>query len=182
MAVTIRRATLDDLEDLLDLREAVAGEGTWIGAQLPLDRDGDRAKHRSTIEVQEDGTTAVFLVAEDEGRVVGSLAVLTRVGIGDLGMNLAASHRGRGVGTALLDAAIVWARAAGLHKVELEHWPWNHRARALYERCGFVEEGYRRRQYRRKDGSLWDSVLMGLVLDHDAPGHAERAGEPPVRG
>ena len=182
MAVTIRRATQDDLEDLLDLREAVAGEGTWIGAQLPLDRDGDRAKHRTTIEVTEQhGPGAVFLVAELDARLVGSLSMHVGVGIAGLGMNVADGHRGQGIGSALLQAALDWAGSVGVHKVELEHWPWNHRARALYERFGFVEEGYRRRQYRRKDGSLWDSVLMGLVLDHDAPGHAERAGEPPIR-
>jgi putative acetyltransferase len=180
MAVPIRRATLDDLEDLLDLREAVAMEGVWIGAQAPLDREGDRAKHLDTIERQADGTSAVFLVAEIDGALVGSLVVLTRVGIGDLGMNVADGHRGRGIGAALLEEALTWAREAGVHKVELEHWPWNHRARALYERFGFVEEGYRRRQYRRKDGALWDSVLMGLVLDEEAPGHEPRAAEPPI--
>lgn len=179
MPVTIRRATLGDVEDILDLREAVAGEGVWIGAELPLDRDGDRVKHRTTIQAQDEGA-AVFLVAEVDGRLVGSLALLTGAGVGDLGMNIADGHRGKGVGAALLDASVAWARTAGLHKVELEHWPWNHRARALYERFGFVEEGYRRRQYRRKDGSLWDSVLMGLVLDHDAPGHPVRAADPPI--
>jgi hypothetical protein len=44
-----------------------------------------------------------------------------------------------------------------------------------------VEEGYRRRQYRRKDGALWDSVVMGLVLDDESPGHPERAAEPSAR-
>jgi RimJ/RimL family protein N-acetyltransferase len=180
MAVTIRRATLDDLEPLLDLREAVAREGVWIGAQLPLDREGDHARHLATIDVQRDGTSAVMLVAEVDGALVGSLSMQNPIGIAHLGMNVADGHRGQGIGSALVQAALDWARSAGAHKVELEHWPWNHRAQALYERYGFVEEGYRRRQYRRKDGSLWDSVVMGLVLDHDAPGHAERASEPPV--
>jgi RimJ/RimL family protein N-acetyltransferase len=180
MGVTIRNATLDDLEDLLDLREAVAGEGIWIAAELPLDRDGDLVKHRTTVETQADGSSALFLVAEADGSLVGSLVVLRHVGVGDLGMNIASAHRGLGIGSALLEAAVTWSRSAGLHKLQLEHWPWNHGARALYERAGFVEEGYRPRQYRRKSGALWDSVLMGLVLDHDAPGHPERASEPPA--
>ncbi len=179
MAVTIRTGKTDDLEALLDLREAVAGEGIWIAAEMPIDREGDRRKHRETIE-SEDGSR-VMLVAELDGTLVGSLAMLTARGVGDLGMNVASGHRGAGIGAALLGEATDWARAAGVHKVELEHWPWNHGARALYERFGFVEEGYRRRQYRRKDGALWDSVLLGLVLDEDAPGHPERASEPPRR-
>ena len=180
MAVTIRRATRDDLEGLLDLREAVAGEGVWIGAQVPLDREGDRARHLDTIERQDDGTSGVLLVAELDGTMVGSLSMHARIGIAGLGMQVADGHRGQGIGAALVAEAIEWASGAGVHKVELECWPWNRRARTLYERFGFVEEGYRRRQYRRKDGSLWDSVVMGLVLDEDAPGHDERASEPPI--
>ncbi|HSP05450.1 MAG TPA: GNAT family N-acetyltransferase [Acidimicrobiales bacterium] len=180
MAVTIRRATRDDLDALLDLREAVAGEGVWIGAQVPLDREGDRARHLDTIERQDDGTSGVFLVAELDGVMVGSLSAQARIGIAGLGMQVADGHRGQGIGAALVAEAIEWARSASVHKVELECWPWNRRARALYERFGFVEEGYRRRQYRRKDGALWDSVVMGLVLDEDAPGHDERATEPPT--
>jgi len=30
--------------------------------------------------------------------------------------------------------------------------------------CGFVEEGHRVKHYRRADGELWDSLIMGLPL------------------
>lgn len=177
MAVTVRRATIDDLDALIELRRHVATEGVWIGAEVPLDEAGDRANFARTIA---DGDGAVMLVAVDEaGRLVGSLSMQNPIGIAHLGMNVADGHRGQGIGAALLTAGIEWARAAGAHKIDLDHWPWNHAARALYERFGFVEEGYHRRHYRRKDGSLWDAVTMGLVLDHDAPGHEERADRPP---
>ncbi|HEX4902363.1 MAG TPA: GNAT family N-acetyltransferase [Acidimicrobiales bacterium] len=180
MAVTIRRATLDDLDVLMELRAEVAAEGVWIGAELPLDVEGDRTRFAATIEAQADGCTDVMYVAElDDGRVVGNLSMHQRAGIATLGMNVSLHHRGAGIGVALMAAAVEWARRTGAHKVELERWPWNEPARRLYERFGFVEEGYRRRQYRRKDGSLWDSVLMGLVLDHEAPGHEIRPAEPP---
>lgn len=55
-------------------------------------------------------------------------------------------------------------QAAQLHKVELEVWPDNERAIALYASYGFEIEGLRREHYRRKDGSLRSSVLMGLLL------------------
>jgi RimJ/RimL family protein N-acetyltransferase len=176
MAVTIRRATLDDLDVILQLRADVAREGIWIGAEHPLDEAGDRAKFTTTIE---DGETAVLFVAVDDGVVVGNISVINPIGIAHVGMNLDPEHRGQGIGGRLMEVAIEWARAHGAHKMDLDHWPWNHRARALYERFGFVEEGYHRRHYRRKDGSLWDAVTMGLVLDHDAPGHEHRASDPP---
>lgn len=176
MTVTVRRATLDDLDELIALRVEVAREGVWIGAELPLDEEGDRAKFTATIE---DGEDAVMFVAVLDGAIVGNLGLINPVGIANLGMNVAAGHRGEGIGVALMEAAIEWARSVGAHKIDLDLWPWNHRARALYERFGFVEEGYRRRHWRRKDGSLWDAVTMGLVLDDEAPGHAVRQAEPP---
>lgn len=177
MAVTIRRATLEDLDDLIALRVEVAREGVWIGAELPLDEAGDREKFTATIQ---DGESSVLFVAvADDGTIVGNLALVNPVGIANLGMNVADGHRGEGIGVALMEAAVVWAREAGAHKVDLDLWPWNHRARALYERFGFVEEGYRRRHWRRKDGSLWDAVTMGLVLDHESPGHEVWQTEPP---
>lgn len=181
MTFTVRRATLDDVDAMIDLRTAVAREGVWIGAELPLDEAGDRAKFTQTIADMTAGELALMLVAELDGAIVGQLTMHAPIGIAHLGMNIAGDHRGQGLGAAMLADGIEWAREIGAHKVDLECWPWNRAAIALYERFGFVEEGYRRRQYRRKDGSLWDSVVMGLVLDHDAPGHDVRAGEPPRR-
>ena len=65
-------------------------------------------------------------------------------------MSLLAEVRGRGCGRALLQAAIDHARGAQVHKVELEVWPDNERAIALYERFGFEVEGIRRDHYRRQ--------------------------------
>ena len=78
--------------------------------------------------------------------------------------------RGRGVGNALLAAAVDWARAAGAHKVSLQMWPHNEAARRLYEKFGFEEEGYLRRHYRRRSGEIWDAVVMGLLLDASPSG------------
>jgi RimJ/RimL family protein N-acetyltransferase len=75
----------------------------------------------------------------------------------------------------MLAAVIGWARHRGAHKVLLEVWPTNARAIGLYEKFGFVVEGRHPRHWRRNDGSLWDSLSMGLVLDTDAPGGPEPA-------
>jgi L-phenylalanine/L-methionine N-acetyltransferase len=80
------------------------------------------------------------LVAVSGGEIVGSLAVFAvRFGVGDLGMVVAQPWRGRGVGSALVGAAIEMARQEGLHKLSLEVFPHNEAAIALYRKFGFVE-------------------------------------------
>jgi RimJ/RimL family protein N-acetyltransferase len=79
-------------------------------------------------------------------------------------MMVAAGWRGRGVGAALVAAAIDWARARDLHKLTLGVFPHNQAAIALYRKAGFVEEGRRVRHIRRASGELWDLIEMGLLL------------------
>jgi RimJ/RimL family protein N-acetyltransferase len=157
----VRRARDQDLDRLVSLFAEVAAEGRWIGAELPLDRER-RRRHFSEAMHDE---RAILLVAEVDGRIVGQLDMeLARYGVADLGMLVAQGWRGQGLGTALLRAGIDWARDAGAHKVALQVWPHNRAAIALYEKLGFQHEGLLRRHYRRRNGELWDAVVMGLQL------------------
>jgi RimJ/RimL family protein N-acetyltransferase len=63
-----------------------------------------------------------------------------------------------------MEAALEHTRGMGCHKIELEVWPGNERAIALYEKSGFEVEGLRRDHYRRRDGSLRSSLLMALLM------------------
>lgn len=151
---------------MMALRVAVAAEGKWIGAELPLDEEGDRQRLRPGRP-----GTASFVAVDAGGTLVANLGIeLARYGVASLGMCVADGWRGQGVGRALMEAAIDWARSAGAHKVDLQVWPHNDAAQRLYEALGFVAEGHLRRHYPRKNGELWDAVIMGLVLDEDAPG------------
>jgi ribosomal protein S18 acetylase RimI-like enzyme len=54
------------------------------------------------------------------------------------GLCVSDSARGQGLGTALLEAVVAEARSRGYHAVRLDVVDTNTRARALYERRGFV--------------------------------------------
>jgi ribosomal protein S18 acetylase RimI-like enzyme len=82
--------------------------------------------------------------------------------VADLGLMVAAGHRRRGIGRALLEGAAEWARRHGVEKLELHVFPHNEPAIRLYESFGFVQEGYRRRHYRRGEEYL-DAVLMAFA-------------------
>jgi RimJ/RimL family protein N-acetyltransferase len=165
--VGVRRALPEDIDAVVDMFVAVVDEGRWLGTQPPVDRDAqyERFLHEAT------SNEAVSLVAVVDSEIVGHARVdLAPYKVAGLGMMVAARWRGRGVGGALVRAAIDAARDLGAHKVALQVWPHNDAARRLYLRHGFVEEGVLRRHYPRRTGELWDAVIMGLVLDETSPG------------
>lgn len=165
--LSVRSAVGEDVDAWLALFGAVVDEGRWLGPEAPLDRDWARDWFATSITVP---TAARLVATTGDGTLVGSSHAEDRAGRVSLGMFVAAGARGSGVGRALLDASIDWALTRGAHKVHLEVWPHNEAAIRLYRSSGFGVEGRRVRHYRRRDGALWDSVLMGRVLDHDAPG------------
>ena len=153
---------------MVDLLAAVAAEGRWLGTEAPVDRAGRAEQLRADLAATSGVARLVATVDDD---IAGHLGLdLAATGVTNLGMFVAAGWRRRGVGTALVTAAVEEARRWGSHKVALQLWPHNHAARSLYLKLGFVEEGRLRRQYRRRDGALWDALVMGLVLDEDSPG------------
>lgn len=112
---------------------------------------------------------ATILAAEVEGRVVGS-AGLFPLGtsprfahVRGFGISVLPEMQGAGVGEALMRATLEQAdRWIGVERVVLEVFVDNARARALYERHGFVVEGVERAMALRRGGHA-DSYLMGRV-------------------
>jgi RimJ/RimL family protein N-acetyltransferase len=155
-AIEIRPMTDDDRVPMALTFAEVAEERDGIGTEPPVDIEARAARWDL------DGSFVAVL----DGRLVGGLHVqaVHYHGYGEIGMHLVREARGRGVGSALMEAGIAWAREQGLHKLSLSVWPHNAAAIALYEKYGFVQEGRRVKQYRRKSGELWDTIDMGLLL------------------
>lgn len=152
---TVRPAAEGDRRSLAELFAAVAEERDGIASEPPVDVARLAANWRL------DGT----IVADADGAIAGEIRIdPSWMGFGDIGMMVAAGWRARGVGTALVEAAIGWGRDHGLHKLALGVFPHNHAAIALYRKCGFVEEGRLVRHVRRANGELWDLIEMGLQL------------------
>jgi len=161
--VVVRPAEPGDVDELLDLYEAVAAERVHIGGEAPIDRPRRRAAWLETLDPSTPGGSFVAQAGE---AIAGQLG-LRGTGRLDLGMYVVAEWRGKGVGTALMETALAYAREQDAFKISLEVWPHNAAAIALYEKFGFEREGYLRKHWRRRNGELWDSVVMGLLLVED---------------
>ncbi len=83
--------------------------------------------------------------------------------VGYLGMGIDADYRGRGIGEKLLRAAVDHARRIGMERIELQVFPSNAAARALYQKLGFEVEGLKRR-VRKLDGRYDDLIQMALLI------------------
>jgi RimJ/RimL family protein N-acetyltransferase len=167
----IRRATPADAGGMVALARAVGSEpGRW----LLTSSDWRSAAHerRYLRSIRRSARAAVFVAEAREG-IVGRLSLArdphpSSLHVADLGLMVAHSHRRRGVGTALLEQAVDWAREVGVSKLELHVFPHNEPALALYESFGFEREGYRRGQFLRA-GELLDAILMAYEVPPTLP-------------
>ncbi len=163
----VRPAEPRDAAELKELGDAVAAEPQgWLVTLNGWRSVSDERRYLRA--VRRYPHAAVFVAEADDGRVVGRLSISrdqhpSSRHVADLGLMVDAGHRRQGIGRALLESAVAWARSADVRKLELHVFPWNEAALALYEDFGFVREGYRKNHYRRGDEYV-DAILMAYEV------------------
>ncbi len=159
----IRYARADEVDELLDLFEEVAGERLWIGTEPGFDRARNRV---AFLEAFARPIATPFWVARADGKVVGTLNVFDHRYAGlVIGMLVRAQYRRRGIGQALLDRVDAWACEHAVKELHLHVFPHNEAARALYLKAGFQEMERFERDVVRKSGEVWDAILMRKQFD-----------------
>ena len=104
-----------------------------------------------------------YLLAEGDGPEAAGF-VLSRGAADEEELLLIAvdpRHRGRGIGTALLERFIAAARGRGAERLFLEMREGN-AAESLYRRHGFTPVGRRRAYYRRGTSAPLDAITFAL--------------------
>ena len=165
----VRPAEPGDAEALTRLAEAVSAEPeAWlISAGGEWRSVGEERRYLKA--VRRYPHAAVYVAERSDGTIVGRLSLARDTHpasghVADLGLMVSIDARRQGVGRALLGAAVDWARASGVSKIELHVFPWNEPAIKLYERFGFEREGFRKGHYRRA-GRKVDAILMAYRVD-----------------
>jgi ribosomal protein S18 acetylase RimI-like enzyme len=156
----IRPATAEDYQGVC----TVLGEVDalhWDALPHVFRDPGIPARSKAYITSAIEAADACLWVAEHEGQIVGVLHVQIRQSreipllvprryaeIETLAVSQ--THRRRGIGRALVEAADRWAQDAGIDQVELGVWEFNEGARAFYEALGYRTAS--RKMWRRLPG------------------------------
>ena len=159
--ITIRRAEPADFEAVQAIYAMPRAQAGTLQLPFPsLDL------WRQRLQVVDPNAHVLLACSGDE--VIGQLGLYAashprRRHVGDIGMGVRDDWQGRGVGTALLGAAIDLAdRWLQLRRLELEVYADNTAGIALYARHGFIEEG-RHRDFAFRDGAFVDALSMARL-------------------
>lgn len=170
MAVAIRTARPDDAAGIIEVMLAVTEELTPYVVTGPGEFAYTVEQEQAFIRGFDEADNSLFLVAEAGGAIIGVLVASGGTRSAErhlvrLGISVHADHRNKGVGRALIQHCIEWARTSGIiSRIELFVTCCNERAIHLYRSCGFEIEG-RRIHAMYKFGQYHDDYLMALLLD-----------------
>ena len=163
---TLRPAQPNDASGIIRTLREVAAEGIYLAAEEP------RWQRQDILGmIREMSYYPFILVAEADGRIVGHAFVQRGTlkknnHTAGIGMLVTASHRGIGIGTAMLEYIESWARTNGLTKLFLSVFSSNRPALALYKKSGFIQEGIRPGQFIINREYVGE-IIMGKPLTDD---------------
>jgi ribosomal protein S18 acetylase RimI-like enzyme len=163
----IRDARVEDASVLASAeREIAKTPGFLVSRPLEL-KDEAFAEKIAELSTADNGK---YLVAELEGKIAGhamldplKLAAIRHV----VHLTIAVHPRWqrKGIGKALLDALIRWARAAAaVEKIELHVRSSNTGTQKMYKSFGFTEVGLWKRRIRVSPDEYLDDVAMELLV------------------
>ncbi len=153
MSHQIRIATEADLEQIMQIEIACFGNDAWSKSNMKSELF---ATHTNYVVAEEDnsliGYAGLSKLANSESADIQTIAVSD-------------SHRGQGIGRALMESLLAYAREQGAKEVFLEVREDKQTPQNLYGSLGFVTID-RRENYYQPDGVA--AIVMRLDLESQA--------------
>ena len=162
--IIIRLATTEDASDLLAMKLEYL-ENTKTIPLFQSEYFDDPTNEMNLIRRLELEKNSVLFVAENNGKLIGNIDLngnqrLKLFHTGVVGMGIREQWRGKGVGTALLEAVIKWSEMNHYIKLLwLEVYDSNEAGKALYRKFGFQESG-RMKNFFHEDNEFIDKITM----------------------
>lgn len=169
----LRSLCANDARDALCMLKKTAGETDFM-MRYEDEWSITEQEEREALARAEHAPKALMLGAFVDGKLVG-IANFRPVHPGDrarhragMGVCVLRSHWSMGIGTALMRAAIAAAKTTALEYLELSVAGKNARAKAMYDKFGFIQYGRQTRAMKYRDGRYDDLILMQLDLREKA--------------
>ncbi len=165
----IRNAIEADASEVLEHLKHISAE-TEEMTRYPDEYTITEKEERKFIKSMEASPNAILIVAELEGKIVGTASLWRLSGFekflhrSGFGVGIQKAHWGYGIGNHIMGVIIESAKNAGYEQIELEVSTNNDRAVSLYKKFGFEIFGTNKWFSKTRDGKYQEMYYMLLRL------------------
>lgn len=144
--IQFREAQIDDIRAIHTYLNELCNEHLPTIYEHPGEVSTNKASD-FVIKMINTENSALF-VADENGRILGTLDFhgshrIQQRHLGEFAVSVAASRRGQGIGSKLIQHMLEWTTNNKITRIELEVFAINSKAIKLYQRFGFKQEGVR---------------------------------------
>lgn len=160
----IREIRIDDAANMVSYLKTVMGESDFMNS-YPDEITMTAEEEEKMIKGFNKSDTTLMLVVEMEERIIasGTIIRLSKKKMrhrGNVAVAVLKEFWNLGIGKKILICLEGFAKDLGLSQIELDYYSGNKRARALYDKIGFIETGKTPNAIILKDGRGYDSIKM----------------------
>lgn len=161
----IRSVAPEDAPKMLEYMHIMLGETRFL-LRAPEEFNYTEEAEAAILAGRLNDPRSIMLAAEMDGQIVACADVRSHgaksrtLHRSDLGMSVRKDYWRLGIGSALMERLIAFAREAGFEQIELEVVAANRRALNLYVKYGFEVYGTRPHGMKYEDGSYADNYMM----------------------
>ena len=166
----LRQPQEDDAQNILDYLNYVCSETDFLTfghGEMNFTLEEEKKYINDHLELD----NKILIIAEVNRTIVGMSGFTggktKRIfHIGEFGISVSREYWNLGIGRALIENVIEWAKQSGvIYKIELRVRVDNKLAIKLYKDVGFIREGTISRQFFIGD-IFYDAYIMGLNIDN----------------
>ncbi len=165
----LRPTVPDDALDMIEYLKLTSAETPFL-LRYPDEWTLSEEKEREILGNLLENERGIMMVAVVDGKVAGNCS-LNAIGYArrvlhrsSLAIAIKKEYWNLGIGHAMIDYLTDLGKEIGYEQIELDVVASNTKAKALYEKCGFVETGKRTRALKYDDGSYQDEYVMVKIL------------------
>ena len=166
---TVRSVEPEDAPLMLQYMKIMLGETPFL-LRTPEEFNYTPEEEAGILAGRKDDPRSLMLIAELDGQIIASADVCSHgaksrlLHRGELGISVRKEYWRQGIGSAMMERLIAFAKQAGYEQIELTVESKNHRALGLYIKYGFMIYGTRPHGMKYPDGSYDNDYLMVRML------------------